>query len=548
MIYNLGKNNNARDIAYFGSSSDYNNFKIRNTSNFSESNALTINVNKINKNIILSIGEITYYYTNSATKLESILITDVNLNPDKEYIQKIIIYDHLNNRYDYIYVKFLKVSNNWYLDFFKLDNTALPSAITILPFTITYSGENTNYIQGNIWGTKYLGWVQRGADIDGEAGGDNSGRSVSLSDNGTVIAIGANLNDGINGTDSGHVRVYQWNGTVWDQIGTDIDGEAASDESGFSVSLSSDGSIVAIGANRNDGNGNNSGHVRVYQWNGTVWNQLGVDIDGKAVSDSSGTSVSLSSDGTIVAIGAWLNDNNVNDSGHVRVYQWNGTVWNQLGTDIDGEAVEDYSGSFVSLSGDGTIVAIGAWSNDGNGVDSGHVRVYEWNGTAWVQRGTDIDGEAAGDQSGKYISLSDNGTVIAIGAWANDGNGSNSGHVRVYQWTGTVWNQLGVDIDGETAADEFGWSVSLSSDGSIIAIGSIGNDGNGTNSGHVRVYEWIGTAWVQRGIDIDGEAVGDYSGYSVSLSSDGTVVAIGAIYNDGIHGTDSGHVRVYQFE
>ena len=55
---------------------------------------------------------------------------------------------------------------------------------------------------------------------------------------------------------------------------------------------------------------------------------------------------------------------------------------------------------------------------------------------------------------------------------------------------------------------------------------------NGTNSGHVRVYEYSGNAWTQLGADIDGEAASDYSGYSVSLSSDGTRVAIGAL-NDG---------------
>ena len=36
--------------------------------------------------------------------------------------------------------------------------------------------------------------------------------------------------------------------------------------SGYSVSLSSDGTRVAIGAPANDGNGNNSGHVRVYRF------------------------------------------------------------------------------------------------------------------------------------------------------------------------------------------------------------------------------------------------------------------------------------------
>ncbi len=90
----------------------------------------------------------------------------------------------------------------------------------------------------------------------------------------------------------------------WTQLGADIDGEAASNLSGSSVAMSSDGSRVAIGAYTNDGNGNNSGHVRIYSWNGTAWTQLGADIDGEAADDRSGFSVAMSDDGSRVAIGA----------------------------------------------------------------------------------------------------------------------------------------------------------------------------------------------------------------------------------------------------
>ena len=47
------------------------------------------------------------------------------------------------------------------------------------------------------------------------------------------------------------------------------------------------------------------------------------------------------------------------------------------------------------------------------------------------------------------------------------------------------------------------------------------------------MYEWDGVSWVQLGLDIDGEAADDRSGGSVSLSSDGSRLAIGAIWNDG---------------
>ncbi|MBU4586090.1 MAG: FG-GAP repeat protein [Proteobacteria bacterium] len=391
-------------------------------------------------------------------------------------------------------------------------------------------------------------WNQLGADIDGEAFDDRSGWFVSLSSDGSIIAIGAPYNDG-NGTYSGHVRVYKNVSGTWTQIGQDIDGEAANDLSGRSVCLSADGSIVAIGANQNNGNGTYSGHVRIYKWNGSSWNQQGADIDGEAASDYSGWLVSLSADGSVVAIGAHFNDGiNGEDSGHVRVYKNVSNTWTQVGSDIDGEAAYDSSGYSVSLNSDGAIVAIGAYANDGvNGSNSGHVRVYKNVSGTWTQVGSDIDGEAERDYSGQSVSISADGSIVAVGADVEVG--SYSGHVKVYKWNGSSWNQLGNNIVGEAANDFSGRSVSLSADGSIVAIGALGNDGvNGSNSGHVRIYKWNGSSWNQLGADIDGEAADDNSGHSVSLSANGLILAIGAPYNDGINGSNSGHVRVFEIE
>ena len=80
--------------------------------------------------------------------------------------------------------------------------------------------------------------------------------------------------------------------------------------------------------------------------------------------------------------------------------------------------------------------------------------------------------------------------------------------------------------------------------GASVAIGAPHNDGNGGDSGHVRVFAWDGSAWAQFGVDIDGEAEGDMSGYSTALSGDKSTVAIGAPFSES-NGFDSGHVRVY---
>jgi hypothetical protein len=326
------------------------------------------------------------------------------------------------------------------------------------------------------------------------------------------------------------------------QLGADIDGEASGDGSGYSVSMNADGGTVAIGAYFNDGNGDYSGHVRIYQWNGSSWQQLGLDIDGEAAGDRSGWSVSLSADGGTVAIGAYTNDGNGDFSGHVRIYQWSGSSWQQQGADIDGEAAGDYSGYSVSLSADGGTVAIGTPYNDGNGSHSGHVRIYQWDGSSWQQQGADIDGEAAVDHSGWSVSLSADGGTVAIGAKFNDGNGDDSGHVRIYQWDGSSWQQQGLDIDGEGVEDYSGYSVSMSADGGTVAIAAVS-----TGFGHVRIYEWNGSSWQQLGLDIDDEAYGG-SCYSVSISANGDAVAIGTVNPYNASWGKPGHVRVYSLK
>jgi hypothetical protein len=229
----------------------------------------------------------------------------------------------------------------------------------------------------------------------------------------------------------------------------------------------------------------------------------------------------------------------------VRVYDLtSGGAWVKVGADIDGEAAGDKSGYSLSLSSDGSRVAIGAYFNDGTGSDAGHTRVYELSGSAWVKVGADIDGEATGDNSGVRVSLSSDGSRVAISAAQNAGTAPYAGHVRVYDLTGGAWVKVGADIDGEAAYDQSGVSVTLSSDGSRVAIGAPGNEDGGNNAGHVRVYNLTGGAWVQVGSDIDGKAAVNGFGASVSLSSNGSRVVIGAIYNDD-GGNNAGQVRVY---
>jgi len=378
-------------------------------------------------------------------------------------------------------------------------------------------------------------FIQMGLAIDGEAAEDEAGTSVCMPD-GNTIAIGAYLNDG-SSLNVGHVRIYSWNGSEWLQKGEDIEGEADQDRLGWSLDMP-DNNTIAIGAYLNDGSEINAGHVRIYNWNGSAWIQKGADIDGEAADDRSGWSVGMP-DANTVAIGAYQNGGNGNDAGHVRIYVWNDVAWIQKGGDIDGEVAEDLSGHAVSMP-DANTVAIGAHRNDGGTYHAGHVRIYFWDGLNWVQKGADIDGEAADDYSGSSVNMPDANTV-AIGAWGNDGNASNAGHVRVYTWDGVTWTQKGIDIDGAAANDEFGYSISMP-DNNTIAIGTHRADGSGLDAGQARIYKWDGSTWMLLS-SIDGELVGDESGCSVSMPNANTI-AIGARYNSNA-GYHAGHTRIY---
>lgn len=304
--------------------------------------------------------------------------------------------------------------------------------------------------------------------------------------------------------------------------------EAVGNLSIYSVSLSDDSTTLAIGTYDALEKDSKSGHVRVYNNNSGVWSQIGNRINGEAVDDWSGYSVSLSNDGTIVAIGAKRNHgSNGAKSGHVRVYKYNSGIWKQVGSDIDGEALGDWSGYSVSLSGDGTTLAIGAILNSGNSTKSGHVRVYNNNFGVWTQVGADINGKNTKDYFGASVSLSSNGSILAIGAHQG---GMPSGYVSVYKKNilGN-WQQIGADIVGEPTSNFLGWDVSLSKDGSRVAIGAyMNNNEKGIRYAYVRVYQNRSNTWVQRGIDIDGKSTGYDLIFNNISWSNGTITLIGA--------------------
>jgi len=406
-------------------------------------------------------------------------------------------------------------------------------------------------------------WTQIGKSIRGEDSDHELGWTISSSKNGELIAIGVPAPDSFSKTNpNGLVKVFELkkNG-VYKQVGEDILGEAKKDSFGVSLAQSNSGKIVAAGAwNADSESTKNTGHVRVFELlkgdEGKEWKQLGQDLDGVKKNDYYGNAVSLSGNGKIIAVSG---DDHDNYRGHVRVFELLEKTWVQLGEDIDGESEDNEAGTSVALSANGKYLAIGSpYYTGSTGEYAGHVRVFQWldKKGKWKQVAQNIEGTAQYNGSGTSVSLSKDGSILAIGAPQHSptDNIIQAGQVRVFglaQDSGEkTWVQLGKDITGDSTGDVMGdsHSISLSLDGRRIAVGARGHTPVEPEwyAGLVRVFDYdeSSSSWSQIGKDIYGDEAFDQLGFSVSLSGDGNILATGAAYAK----NNKGKAKIFELE
>ena len=359
-------------------------------------------------------------------------------------------------------------------------------------------GQNNNAGQVRVYRKRVNTWIQLGQGIDGTNDADGDHLPVYLVPDGTILAVGCPSSSG----GKGAVRVYflDVGAFEWVQLGQDLVGLTEDEQFGRSVSLSSQPLIIAIGAPfKND----RTGEVTTFGWDGTQerWFLIGSVLSGEGPGELFGQSVSINGDAQTLAVGApFKND----FAGQVQVYslEIGGEffVWEKQGQPIDGKA-DDWLGDSVELSSDGRALAVGAPMSVSAVGNTGFVAVYGWDGEdSWAQLGNIIYGQEDGDYYGEAMSLSAIGTGIAIGAYRHN---DNRGEVRVFQldassapgngpeyWDQFTWEQVGNSIEGESENDWSGYEVSLSRYGEEVAIGAPLNNGSGfSDSGHFRVYE-----------------------------------------------------------
>jgi len=439
-----------------------------------------------------------------------------------------------------------------------------------------------------------------------------------------------------------------------------IQGTHAGDLTGYSLSLSGDGQRLAVGSIGYDGppqrNSTNIGLVTVYQQQLIVTPSLNqtttmswipiAHFTGPSNHSSFGASVSLSYDGSILAIGApHHNAHSIPSSGAVFIYKdvalattssssptmrnhtntttanmnnttqqqhnWISMTYNYNDTHVSGKNnAEDLFGWSVSLSHDGRTLIVGA-PKDGSLIEEyGYARVYQCivpmhtsaaavvndgvidNGTESMYDVTDSGGN---NYTNETVLLNSTYNTTDADDNATDGNAlmfnSPNNHTMDNDLLNTTtrnnntnhdhgtWIPISNTFSRNIPGDQFGYSVSISGDGKIISIGSYSsNDFTGLVATYHQQHQPIpsssqtatstlndsfnqssvSTSWARLGPDLHGTSQGDSFGFSVALSHDGSRMAIGAPFHSNDHPegegelanvtTTTGQVQVYELQ
>jgi len=358
---------------------------------------------------------------------------------------------------------------------------------------------------------------RRGESIIGVQDQSNVGLSVSLSMEGTRLAVGEN----------GGMKVYDFFTTDPEEAPGWVDisnGTSSADFSSYivSVSLSSDGNHLVVGQQQSIGK-RALGSVEVYsRVDNSNWIKNGQTLPGDE-DDGFGRSVDISDDGTLIAVGAPF-------ASYVSVYSLEGFFWELQFFEEKGNF-----GWSVALSTNGKILAIGTPTPEVN--SRGAVHVFEIGPNTLIQ---EIIGDTVGDEFGYSVALAVDGLRLVIGAPGAD-------YVKIFNFNTESFVELDeVELKPDVINSRFGHSVAVSRNSARVAVGAPNYDVNGENAGATFLFNVIcgNSSLVEV---IDGTSRTNEAGRSVSLSETGSILAMGEIFSDGNTSVNSGQVQVFEF-
>lgn len=348
------------------------------------------------------------------------------------------------------------------------------------------------------------------------------------------------------------------------------------DKFGSSISNNTDGTRIIVGAAQDNivGSAVSSGVVYAFDRVGNSFNEVGIitGLYSSDVDDKFGYSVAISGDGTKIAIGAPFDENPISgiESGQVYLYDREdgppvGFTTVGILTALYGDASDRFGWS-IDMSKDGNLIVVGAIGDEapGNATNSGLVYVYER--TEGPPIAFDLISVLSGslsidisDNFGQSVAISPDGSYIAVGAQFDEDTSNpldNFGVTYIFEKSGVNINQVGIITSPKLSTvkgnDRFGYSVDISENGNIVAVGAVDDQRviGGNRTGIVYVFEKINGNNFYLIQVLQGQysnETGDNFGNSLSVSDDGKIIAIGAVFDEFPNsGSSSGVTYLYE--
>ena len=320
---------------------------------------------------------------------------------------------------------------------------------------------------------------------------------------------------------------------------------------GWHSSISDDGNYAIIGAFGEDPLNNQAGAAYIFVRSGSTWTQQAKLVASPAGSfnDYFGWNVDINSDGTYAIVGAILGDNGSVETGAAYVFTRSGSTWTQqakIAVTLVGAnpQASDFFGYSVQINSDGTTAIIGANQADIDAPNQGAAFVFVRSGSTWTQQwrlyATDRQQD---DEFGCSVSISSDGNYALIGARYEDTVQTGAGAAYFWTRSGTSWSP-GEKIQASDPGlnDWFGESVSINSDATYAVVGAYNKSGGGA----AYVFTRSGSTWTQQQkLTASDAQSGDRFGYSVAISGDGQYIGIGA-YDEDTAGSVAGAVYVFE--
>jgi uncharacterized protein YciU (UPF0263 family) len=380
--------------------------------------------------------------------------------------------------------------------------------------------------------------TQQVAQLTGKEGPyrDKFGKSVAMSSDGSTVLVGAIEGRGPENEGFGMGAAYVFNRSdgEWQETArlNATDGDDG-DEFGRAIALSDDGQTAIIGAPSDRySNASGVGSAYIFDRIDSGWQQTAtLAADDRDRGDRFGSSVALSGDGSTAIAGAVLDEDPHGEyAGSAYVFERSGD-WQQTAKLVaeDGSEKDNFAAS-VAVSGDGGMATIGATGNENSdGVPAGAVYVFE-RSDDWQQKTKlTLEDVTFSDRLGTAITMSANGDTVFIGN-SGDQNpaGVNTGSAYVFEQNGDWQQTAKLSAEDGDSNDYFGDSISVSSGGGTVIVGARGDDRPDVeDTGSAYVFEQ-NNDWQQAAkLTIDDADRGDDFGISVAMSGDGGTAVVG---------------------